>query len=111
MVTPANRKSDRPQAPMSTLRTYKRLRARKPLNRVSPKKFQPKGDWHHQVIRLDGTGMHELRNKVFNRSAGFCENCHARITWHGFELAHVIARGKGGSDTEENCRALCQKCH
>ena len=61
--------------------------------------------------------MGKLRQDAFARSRGFCENsidgkrCKTRISWGDFHLAHIISRGRGGSDDLTNVLAACQPCH
>lgn len=81
------------------------LRQRKPLRRVSPKRFLPKGEWRPQVKRATPSEMHELRSQAFARSGGKCEckpSCTKAVNWFSGDLHHVIRRGKGGSDTLDN---------
>jgi 5-methylcytosine-specific restriction endonuclease McrA len=62
--------------------------------------------------RLKGKAMTELRQKVFDRSIGKCENyCGRGIFWETFHLHHKIHRSLGGKDTAENCAAICHVCH
>jgi hypothetical protein len=89
-------------------RTPLKSKARK--TRISMPSRRPK-------IRLDGQGMKQLREYVFNRSGAQCENsvegerCQSRIYWGSFHLSHIVARGRGGSDTPENTLACCWECH
>jgi hypothetical protein len=106
----------------------------KPLKRswISRKPRKARVSWRSGKIRLDGAGMADLRWKVFERSRvgteyrfGFmgselclCENrlsdggrCPNRIRWETFQLHHIVSRGRGGSDTEQNTMALCVFCH
>src|SRR4051812_11581226 len=72
-------------------------------------------------VRLDAKGMAQLRAEVFQRAAGRCENvlegqrCSNKIDWWTGELHHLIHRSRGGSDTTENCIAVCNwgewPCH
>ncbi len=87
-------------------------------NWIRPKKRVRKVSWRSGKIREDAAGMAKMRWAVFTRSEGQCENklesgarCRARIGWAWFELHHVVSRARGGSDTEENCMALCAGCH
>jgi hypothetical protein len=96
---------------VSTLRTYKPLRARKPLNRVSPKKFSARGEWHPQVKRATPAEMNDIRERSFQRSGGFCEcgqlqdppiQCGKRVTRFNGDPHHIVHRSKGGPDVLEN---------
>ena len=88
--------------------------------RRSPIKRHPRQartSWRSGKIRLDAAGMKHLRQAVFARSSNQCENtvgkkrCPAQIFWGSFHLAHIISRGRGGSDTPENTLACCMDCH
>ena len=90
--------------------------------RRSPLRYKPrrhKESWRSGKVRLSGPEMAVLRQDAFNRSHGQCENsvtnerdrCPVRIYWGSFHLAHIISRGRGGSDTIENVLACCPDCH
>lgn len=89
-----------------------------PLRR-SPIKRKPRrsGVTKSGRVRLDARGMYELRQNVLARSEYRCENdfngdrCRAPLTWMMFEMHHMQSRGRGGSDSMENCIALCMACH
>jgi 5-methylcytosine-specific restriction endonuclease McrA len=97
---------------------------RKPLKRswIRPKPRKARVSWRSGKIRLDGMGMQLLRLAVFARSEyrwrHRCENkmedgtrCLNTFSWQSFHLHHIVSRGRGGSDTEENTMALCPGCH
>jgi len=73
--------------------------------------------WRAPKVRLDAQGMKLLRQAVFYRSGGQCENsiegerCPKKITWMTFQLAHIVSRGRGGSDIPGNVLAACFECH
>jgi len=92
-------------------------------NFVDPRSFvRPDGRQ-----RLFGKDMEALRHKVFERSMSegwnrcecegecglrhFRGRCWVMLTWFNMELSHKISRGKGGSDSEDNCIASCHGCH
>jgi len=85
--------------------------------RPKPREHKESAPWRRKKIRLNGREMSELRQNAFARSEGECENsiegerCPARISWQTFHLAHIVSRGRGGSDTLENVLACCQLCH
>lgn len=88
--------------------------------RRSPLRKKPKPhreSWRSGKIRLNGPEMGILRQNAFQRSGGQCENsfngkrCATRIYWGSFHLAHIISRGRGGSDIPENVLATCPECH
>ena len=82
-----------------------------------PKQAKVSMPWRAQKIRLDAAGMKQLRQQVFSRAEFQCENsiegkrCKSRIGWNTFHLAHIISRGRGGSDVPENVLAACWECH
>lgn len=88
---------------------------------LKPKARQHKQSmpWRRSKIRLSGPEMKDLRQSAFARSEGRCENsvtpdgtrCPVRINWMNFHLAHIVSRGRGGSDELSNVLAACQKCH
>ena len=89
---------------------------RSPL-KPKPRQHKESMPWRRPKVRLNGAEMLELRQNVFARSQGRCENsvdgerCPTRIYWMTFHLAHMISRGRGGSDVPENVLAACEKCH
>src|SRR5882724_12845970 len=67
-------------------------------------------------VVLFGADMTALRRKVYARAACRCEvernrkRCNKFAAWDGIgkgELAHVVASGRGGSDTADNCLWSC----
>lgn len=48
---------------------------------------------------------------AFERAAGRCEKCTARLMAGKFQYDHVIADALGGEPTLENCAVLCSACH
>jgi cytochrome c553 len=90
--------------------------------RRSQLKRKPRSDkrsmpWRREKVRLGPAGMKELREDALYRSCMQCENsvngrrCPKKITWMSFHLAHIVSRGRGGSDAPENVLAVCQECH
>lgn len=65
----------------------------------------------NQPVRLTGKKMEELRRKCFERDGQRCRECGHMVGWLDMEMAHIIARSKGGSDTLDNVRTLCGRCH
>lgn len=53
----------------------------------------------------------EIRNQVFDRSKGQCEDCGRRITKVTGELHERIPKGNGGEVSLANCCFLCYYCH
>lgn len=61
---------------------------------------------------------HERRNfptkvklAAFERCAGRCENCSARLVPGKFAYDHQHADALGGEPTADNCAVLCVSCH
>lgn len=52
-----------------------------------------------------------VRLAAWDRCAGRCEGCGAKLFPGHFQFDHVIADGLGGEPTVENCRVLCSACH
>jgi 5-methylcytosine-specific restriction endonuclease McrA len=71
------------------------------------------------IIRLYGAGLEELRFECWLRDKEQCQKCHKRLYQQArfpgdpdaYDMAHIVSRGAGGSDTLENVRALCHECH
>jgi 5-methylcytosine-specific restriction endonuclease McrA len=63
------------------------------------------------VVRLDGDDRKALRLRVFKRDNFRCARCGVPVTWATGEMAHIIGRGRGGSDTDANCECCCRRCH
>lgn len=53
---------------------------------------------------LSVAGLAVLRNMVFGRAGGRCEACGER---RFLQLEHALPRGRGGSDSWQNCWAVC----
>lgn len=84
---------------------------------IKPKPKPHRESWRSGKIRLNGREMAQLRQDCFVRSRGFCENsidgkrCLTRVNWVTGHLAHIQSRGRGGSDSKENCLFVCVPCH
>lgn len=52
-----------------------------------------------------------VRQKAWNRCAGRCEGCTAKLFPGRFHFDHVMPDGLGGEPTLENCAVLCVNCH
>ena len=83
------------------------------------------------IVRRTGKDMTQLRLDVFERDTYRCQHilsqdsefipgvgiaiyynrCLKSVTWESGHLAHKIGRGRGGSDTMENCLTKCAHCH
>ena len=73
--------------------------------------------WRRKKVRLNGREMAQLRQEILQRSHYQCENsiegerCTEIINWGDFHLAHIVSRGRGGSDSMDNVLACCRDCH
>lgn len=72
-----------------------------------------------QII-LRGVDKTNFRFCIFRRAGGHCEIewdgkvCGKFAAWDGIgkgDLVHIVATGRGGSDTHDNCLWGCQECH
>ena len=52
----------------------------------------------------------KIKLAAWERSAGNCEVCYARIIGRA-EYDHILPDALGGEPTLENCRVCCSKCH
>jgi hypothetical protein len=87
---------------------------------IRPKRREKKTLWRTGQVKEDAAGMYRLRRKVYKRSGGNCEvkkngkRCGKYAPWDGYrhgELSHILARKRGGSDTEANTEWSCWDCH
>lgn len=53
----------------------------------------------------------KVRVAAFERAAGHCEGCTARLAVGKFHYDHVLPDALGGEPTLENCAVLCTSCH
>lgn len=86
------------------------LKRRKPLSRF-PKRRGEVRVGKLGIVRLKGAALMNLRYRVFVRDLYHCRDCGMPCTWESGHMAHIISRGAGGSDSEDNCRLLCMSCH
>src|SRR5271165_6655909 len=101
-----------------------------PMKRWQPKPREPRDPrfkdprsrvlWRSGRVILKGQDMTALRWEVYHRAQGRCEvkangrRCNKFAPFDGFghgELAHLDARGRGGSDTPQNTCWACRDCH
>jgi len=88
-----------------------RLRARRSKPEVRIGKVSGK-------IRLSGAAIRNLRIDCWEAHPWCCE-CGVKTLLYPLsdanpqkmDMAHIVSRGAGGSDTLENVRTLCHKCH
>jgi len=67
-------------------------------------KPQPK----EKIIRLKGQAYKKLQRRVLERDEYKCQTCGK---WTEAPPHHVRHRSQGGSDTLENLKTLCMRCH
>lgn len=53
----------------------------------------------------------DLREYLIEKHGPHCMTCGSGGPWPGLSLSHIIALGRGGKTTEENCLIECQACH
>ena len=63
------------------------------------------------IVRLTGEDIRTLREQVALRDKNTCVVCRRWISWMDGHMAHIVSRGRGGSDTLENCVWKCPACH
>lgn len=68
------------------------------------------------IVRLDEDEIGELREDCYHRDGGRCVDCGERIYLEGYyprrmEMAHILSRGAGGSDTLDNVQSKCGLHH
>ena len=70
------------------------------------------------IVRLSGKELAALRLACMKRDGWRCSECDRPVTdavpeWHPSRahMAHIVGRGRGGSDTLDNLRCLCGRCH
>ena len=74
---------------------------------------------HTGKVRLTGRALELLRHACWGRDHLRCKECGLETYWKprwegdplAYDMAHVVSRGAGGSDTLENVRTLCHRCH
>lgn len=58
---------------------------------------------------LSSAGIQNLqRKRIYKRDGWACALCGSN---DGMQIHHVVPRGKGGSDLDENLICLCRFCH
>ena len=70
-------------------------------------------------IRLKGEALNKLRYDCWLKHNESCQKCSERIYYtarfagdpQAYDMAHKVSRGAGGSDTLDNVKALCHRCH
>ena len=69
-------------------------------------------------IRLKGEALSALRRASMTRDGWKCTECGRNVSDNvpdysplKAHMAHIVGRGRGGSDTLKNVRTLCLTCH
>jgi 5-methylcytosine-specific restriction endonuclease McrA len=81
------------------LRSKTRLRAYKPMNKISKKK--------RQEIQAEKPARAQLEEQA----GGLCEHCHQPPDWRGLHPHEKIFRSHSGKLTLENSEMWCGRCH
>lgn len=71
------------------------------------------------TIRLTGKALEVLRDACWERDGGICQICgwtlYKTPRFDGdplaYDMAHIVSRGAGGSDTLKNVQCLCHRDH
>ncbi|MHB1952452.1 MAG: HNH endonuclease [Sulfobacillus sp.] len=63
------------------------------------------------IVRLKGDALSQLRMHCFIRDHWECTMCGKIVTWQTGHMAHIIGRGRGGSDEISNVKTLCAEHH
>ncbi len=53
----------------------------------------------------------DLKAYLIEKYGRKCMTCGSNGDWRGLSLSHIIALGRGGRTTEENCLIECGICH
>lgn len=66
-------------------------------------------------LYLKGVDMTVQRHRVWTRDRGICQICSRvpryDIEHEGWQMDHILSKGKLGSDDLQNLRAICKECH
>jgi len=65
----------------------------------------------HIRIELNDKEYNKLRHRIYLKQYCSCFYCDKWLRFDEFSLHHIISRGAGGDDSEENCMGICQECH
>lgn len=59
-----------------------------------------------------GREWDKLRKRILTRDKHLCQECkrNGRIAT-GNHVDHIVPKAKGGTDAEDNLRAICKPCH
>ncbi len=53
----------------------------------------------------------EVRQSLYGSQSGYCNGCKSHFELRHFEVDHIIARAKGGTDHPTNLQLLCGNCN
>ena len=72
--------------------------------------------WKHEQQsrhkRGYGTAWDKLRLRILARDSHLCQVCLAKgRPTPATHVDHILAKAKGGTDSESNLRAICRPCH
>jgi len=62
-------------------------------------------------IRLSKKEYQALRLVIYTKQYGICKGCGFWFPENQFSLHHIVSRGAGGDDSEENVDGYCVGCH
>lgn len=89
------------------LKRYTPLKARKSLNKVSPKTAEKNEAW----AKLDYLKETRAKGLCEIRATDACKVRDFKPDWRGLSKHHIILRSRGRIDTAENCIIGCGDCH
>ena len=64
----------------------------------------------HQTFGDDGMDYSQ-KEQLFVRQSGECNGCRKAFSLKIFEMDHILARSKGGTDDIRNMQLLCPPCN
>ncbi len=53
----------------------------------------------------------DIRRTLYGKQEGFCNGCDVHFRLRNLTLDHIVARSRGGADTDSNLQLLCQACN
>jgi 5-methylcytosine-specific restriction protein A len=84
------------------------------MHRSSKRKPKQRTGWSKLSRHARGYGndWYKLRARVMERDKWLCQSCLEKgYVTPAKQVDHIIPKSEGGQSTEQNCRALCHKCH
>lgn len=61
--------------------------------------------------RKGGIRSKDIKHILFGRQEGFCAGCKSGFEYRNFEIDHIGALNKGGTDDDDNLQLLCGWCN